>query len=220
MIKLCIFDLDGTILDTITTITYYVNETLKKYGMKPITNERCAEFVGQGAKNLIKRALIENGEESLDRLDTILSDYKALYDNNPGYLTKEFPGTTEMLKKLKEKSIKLAVLSNKQDYSTRVVVEELFPGIFDEVRGAVDGAPLKPDPTVPSEIAKNLGVLPSECAWIGDTPVDIKTGIALGVSLNIGVSWGLRYPEQLIEAGCDVVVNKPVEILDEVLKFV
>ena len=65
MIKLCIFDLDGTILDTITTITYYVHETLKKYGMKPITNERCAEFVGQGAKNLIKRALIENGEEKI-----------------------------------------------------------------------------------------------------------------------------------------------------------
>jgi len=220
MIKCCIFDLDGTILDTITTITYYVNETLKKFGFKTITNERCADFVGQGAKNLIKRALNESGEARDELFDAVFSDYKAAYDANPYYLTEEFSGTTEMLKALKARGIKLAVLSNKQNIAAERCVEHFFPGLFDIARGAHDGKPLKPDPTVPCEIIEELGIKSSECAWIGDTQVDVMTGKALGVSLNIGVSWGFRYADQLREAGCDVVVETPMQILDEVLKLV
>ena len=214
-IDTCIFDLDGTLLDTITTITYYVNETLVSYGKRKLTLEECKSFVGNGAVKLMRRAFDAVGDEGVC-FEEALDAYIANYDTDPYYLTAPYPGIPALLSRLKSRGIKLAVLSNKQDSSTKSVVEHFFPGVFDCVMGGIDGVPLKPDPSVARMILDKLGSTAERTAWIGDTPVDVKTGQNLGAALTLGVSWGFRDREELIGAGADVIVDTAEQILSEV----
>ena len=187
MIKCCIFDLDGTVLDTIGTITYYVNEVFRRHGIMPVTEGECNYFAGNGAGMLIERALHSKGIFSEEVRDKILPEYKAAYDKAPVYLTRVFPGIAELLSALREKGIKIAVLSNKPDTATKSVVKRFFPDVFDEVIGASDGVPLKPSPISARSLISRLGITPSEVAWIGDTATDIETAKNLGARLSIGV---------------------------------
>ncbi len=216
MLKCCIFDLDGTILDTLTTITYYVNNTLTHFGIEKITEEECKYFVGEGAYKLITRALLSKGLDPEPIMPDIFKHYNAAYDAEPMYLTKPFSGIPELLGELKAAGIRLAVLSNKPDFATRGVVSHFYGDIFDIVRGGIDGIPLKPDPTAAQRIIAELGISPEECAWIGDTSTDMKTGRNLGVRLNIGVPWGFREAPELWESGADTVVSTPADIAREV----
>ena len=217
MIKCCIFDLDGTILDTITTITHYVNVILKKHGIEPITVDECKYFAGNGAYKLIERSLNSRGIYDEDRIKSLLAEYVPAYDEAPLYLTEVFDGISDMLSALKAKGIKLAVLSNKPDTAVKSIVEHFFPGVFDEAAGGMDGVPLKPDPTAAVGILKRLGISESETAWIGDTSTDIETGKNLKAAMSIGVLWGFRKLDELVGAGADIVVNKTDEILKAVL---
>lgn len=217
MIKCCIFDLDGTILDTINTITYFVNITLERYGISPVTDEECKYFAGCGAKSLIKSALAsKNISVSDEKFCEIFNFYKSSYDANPLYLTSVFPGIRELLSELKSSGVRLAVLSNKPDFAVRSIIESFFGGVFDAVRGAVDGVPLKPSASAALEIIKDLSVKPSECAWIGDTKTDVETGKNLGVSLNVGVLWGFRKEDELRLAGADFIAESAEDILKEI----
>lgn len=218
MIKCCIFDLDGTILDTIETITHFVNKTLKKHQIDTITEEECKYFVGDGARNLIVRALKSKGITDSATVESVLSDYSKTYDDDPLYMTDVFPGIRELLLALAERKIRLAVLSNKPDSTVKSIVESFFSGVFDDVRGGIEGVPLKPAPDIPLDILRGLGIAPENTAWIGDTATDVKTGVNLGVALNIGVLWGFRQRAELQEAGAHVVVSSPEEILSEVLR--
>lgn len=213
MIKCCIFDLDGTILDTITTITHYVNVTLEKNGIAPITIDECKYFAGNGARKLIERSLNSKGITDADTIEKVLGEYVPAYDEEPLYLTKAFDGISEMLAELKAKGLKLAVLSNKPDTAVKSIVEHFFSGIFDDAAGGMDGVPLKPDPTAARGILKRLGISESETAWIGDTSTDIQTGKNLGAVLSIGVLWGFRLRDELAEAGADLIVSHPDEIV-------
>ena len=213
MIKCCIFDLDGTILDTITTITYYVNVILEKHGIDPITADECKYFAGNGAYKLIERSLNSKGIYEEERIKSLLAEYVPAYDEAPLYLTEVFDGISDMLSVLKEKGIKLAVLSNKPDTSVKSIVEHFFPGIFDEAAGGMDGVPLKPDPTAALGILKRLGISESETAWVGDTSTDIETGKNLKAAISIGVLWGFRKREELEAAGADLIVTHPSEIV-------
>ena len=218
MIKCCIFDLDGTLLDTIGTITYFVNLTLDRCGLPKTTEEECKYFAGDGARELIKRALNSKGKNpSAEEFEEIFKFYRNAYDQNPLYMTGAFPGISELLSKLSEKGIKLCVLSNKPDTAVRPIVENFFPGIFDIARGGRDGIPLKPNPKAALEIAEELGVLPDECAFVGDTSVDIETGKNLGAKITFGVLWGFRPEEELLRAGADIIVRMAKEILEEIL---
>lgn len=217
MIKCCIFDLDGTILDTITTITHYVNVTFEKNGISPITVDECKYFAGNGARKLMERSLASKGITDAATVDRMLKEYLFAYDSKPLHLTAVFDGINEMLLKLSEKGIKLAVLSNKQDAAVKSVVENFFPGLFDDAAGGIDGVPLKPDPTAARNILKRLGFSESETAWIGDTSTDIETGKNLGAALSIGVLWGFRKRDELEEAGADLIVTHPDEIVKGVL---
>ncbi len=217
MIKCCIFDLDGTILDTISNITYYVNYVFEKRGIDPITEDECKYFAGNGARVLIERSLASRGA-GMDEAPSVLSEYLSVYGADPTYLVKPFSGIAELLTALKERGIKLAVLSNKQTESVEHLTNHFFGGLFDVALGGREGVPLKPDPTIAREILDKLGISPSETAWIGDTSVDIETGKNLGAALNIGVLWGFRKYDELKTAGAHLTVSNTDEILTEVLK--
>lgn len=196
MIKLAIFDLDGTLLDTLDTITYYVNKTLQKYGIKPYAREELRPFIGKGARNLITRALEARGAlESLD-FDELFAYYNAEYDASPYYLTHPYEGIPELIEELKGAGISLAVLSNKPEISTRACIEHFFRG-FDIIRGGRAEVPLKPAPDALYSIMDELSVTPMEVAYIGDSEVDIETMKNAPVAIPISVTWGLRTTGEL-----------------------
>ncbi len=218
MIKACIFDMDGTVLDTITTITHYVNLTLKKFGIREISEDECKIFVGNGAKILIERTLKSRGV-SLDMLTEILDSYNAAYDEDPNYLTAPFDGICELLSELKSRNIKVGIVSNKPDFLTRPLAERFFGSLVDLTVGGKEGVALKPAPDAVLSMLKELGASSDECVYVGDTGVDMKTGKNVGARLTVGVLWGFRTKEELVDNGADVIAEKPKEILDEVLRL-
>lgn len=219
MIKACIFDLDGTLLETIHTITYYVNFALEKNKIPKITEDECKYFVGKGAKILIRRALNSKGIVDEQVYDKVYFDYNEAYDSEPLYLTAAFDGIYELLSKIKERGIRLAVLSNKPDFPVQRVISKFFPNTFDIVMGSREGVPLKPFPDSSFEILDGLSVSPAETAFIGDTENDIETGKNLGVALNIAVSWGFRTGSELKESEPDIIIDTPMDIIREIIKI-
>ena len=213
MIKGCIFDLDGTLLNTITTITHYVNATLQKHNVEMITEEDCKRFIGNGAYELIRRALEFRSIDNKDAIERVLLDYNNAYNGEPLYLTEPYEGIRELLSCLKEKGIKLAVLSNKPDETTKSVVSSIFPNVFDVVMGARDDVPLKPDITAPKLILSMLSLDNDEVMMIGDSAPDMQTGVGFSAGLTVGVAWGFRSREELWNNGADVVVENPLQIL-------
>ena len=212
MAKCVIFDLDGTILDTITTITYYVNKTLTAEGIEPVDEESCKYFAGNGARALIERALKYRDITDEAEISRILDIYKKNYDAEPLYLTKPFPGIKELLSRLRRAGYKLAVVSNKPDTASRPVVEHFFGNALDVVTGAIDGVPVKPDPTLAARVLDSLGISASDSVFVGDTYVDMETGKNLGSGKVIGVLWGFRKRDELESAGASAVVSDCEEL--------
>ena len=216
MIKCCIFDLDGTILDTIVTITHFVNKALHKFGYGSVTVEQCKYFAGNGARTLITRALAHFGVTDAAVIDEVLREYDADYKADPHHLTRAFDGITEMLGSLADRGVKLAVISNKQDAITKDAIAHFFPGVFDAVVGGRAGVPLKPAPDAPLLLLRELGIAPSECAFVGDTSVDVETGRNMGAGLVVGVLWGFRQIDELRDS--DVIASSPSDILSALLR--
>ena len=214
MIKYAIFDLDGTLLDTLTTITYYVNLVLRRGGIREISEEECKYFVGNGAKTLIKRTLESREIFDEDLSFRVWKEYNREYNLNTLYLTEPYEEIRELLSLLRDKGVKLAVLSNKPDDTTRNIIPSFFPDTFDVVHGGREGIMLKPSPDGVFEIYREMGALPEETIYIGDTNVDMQTGKSAGAKVTVGVSWGFRTKDELIDAGADVVVDRPLEILN------
>lgn len=211
--KAVIFDLDGTLLNTINTIEYYCNKALTEYGFNPVPVEKYKLFVGNGAKLLIERAMGYSREYSKEEFDKVFTMYNNLYDADTLYLTEPYENIVEMLHTLKEKGYKIAVLSNKPDFATKDVVKTIFgENLFDICRGGIEGIPLKPDPTAVFEIMKELKVEPCEAMFVGDTKVDIATGKNANL-FSIGVLWGFRDEAELTEAGADVIIDNAMEIV-------
>ncbi len=217
MIKCCIFDLDGTILDTIDAITYFVNKTLQNHDIETITVDECKYFIGDGAKLLIERALASKGITDSALNEAVLKEYNSAYDKDPFYITHPYKGIPELLSSLKEEGIKLAVLSNKPHETTVSLVSHFFGGIFDAVYGGRKNVPLKPDCTAATDIISGFGVKNTETVWIGDTATDIHTGKNLGVSRNIGVLWGFRKYDELYGAGATDIVDN-AEMIFEIIR--
>ena len=217
MIKLCVFDLDGTLLDTITTITYYVNNALQNHAIDAITTDEAKKFVGDGARELIMRSLKAKAPDKLHLLDEILNEYKSAYDDEPLYLTEAYDGILDMVGALRARGVTLAVLSNKPNGALGSVVNHYFKNSFAVALGAREGVALKPDPTSLLTLIDELGVKPGEVMYIGDTNVDMLTGKSAGVGLTVGVSWGFRDREELLINGADKIVAHPREITELIL---
>ena len=211
--KACIFDLDGTLTNTLESMTYSVNLTLNEMGLSQITNDQCRMFVGNGARVLIEESLKVSGDPKASRIEEGMKIYGRIFDQNCTYHVTLYEGIPEMLKALKDRGIHLAVLSNKPDRQTVKVVKEIFgDNIFDYAQGQKDGIRRKPEPDGVWYLMEQMQVSKEECLYIGDSEVDAATGKNAGLK-TIGVLWGFRDRKTLETAGADHLIERPEELL-------
>ena len=211
--KACIFDLDGTLTNTLESMTYSVNLALKEMGLSQITKDQCRMFVGNGARVLIEESLKLSGDPKASRIEEGMKIYGRIFDQNCTYHVTPYEGIPEMLKALKDRGIHLAVLSNKPDRQTVKVVKEIFgDNIFDYAQGQKDGIRRKPAPDGVWYLMEQMQVSKEECLYIGDSEVDAATGKNAGLK-TIGVLWGFRDRKTLETAGADHLIERPEELL-------
>lgn len=215
MVQLCIFDLDGTLANTLRSIAGFANGALRRCGYGVIEPAEEYRFlVGNGADRLMRRMLDRvAGTYTEDEVKKLREVYDALYGADPLKDVTQYPDLLRVLQALKAAGVRLAVCSNKPDRDTRSVVEALFPqGLFDAYRGQRDGVPCKPAPDAPLLIARELGVKPEDCLYIGDSGVDMDTGRAAGMR-TVGVLWGFRDKQELAGHGACAIISRPAELL-------
>ena len=213
MKKAVIFDLDGTLADTIASITYCGNLALSRFGLPSFGEEDYKHFVGDGAAMLIRRALLATGDERLEHFDEVYETYLEIFAKDCMYQVKPYEGICALLEELKRLSVRIAVLSNKPDRDSLRVVEALFgKGYFDFVQGQREDIPRKPDPAGVYRIMEAFVLPAGDFLYVGDSGVDMKTGRAAGI-FTVGVLWGFRDREELVENGADAVISKPLELL-------
>ena len=207
-----IFDLDGTLLDTIEDIAAAMNRVLAPRGLGTYSVEIYKSLVGDGVEELVRRAFRSRtlGDEEIAG---IVRDYRREYELAWRDHSRPYPEVPALLEALAARGVRTAVLSNKSRVFTEVMTRELLPGFrFDAVRGAFPGVPLKPDPAAALAISAGLGVSPSKCIFLGDTNVDIMTARAAGM-FAAGALWGFRTASELAESGADALVASPLGLL-------
>lgn len=209
--KLAIFDLDGTLLDTLEDLTDAVNYALNQCGYPTRTISEIRSFVGNGIRKLIERSLPADTEAAeIDRVHEIFSPY---YKEHCNVKTHPYEGVLAMLQKLREEGVLTAVLSNKADFAVQPLMQQYFPDLFDAAFGERPGIPRKPAPNAVYEIIKLLDVQKEAAVYIGDSNVDIETACNAGLPC-ISVDWGFRSREQLLSAGAQVIISDPRELID------
>lgn len=209
--SLFIFDLDGTLLDTLQDLANSGNYALQQHGFTPHAKDRYKMFVGNGVQKLIERALPPeaNGAEIRDKvLDTFLQHY----DKHGQELTAPYPGIVTLLQQLQAQDHRISVASNKYHKAVLALVPFYFPEIhFDLVLGHRDGHPPKPDPDIVFDTLSTLKVDPEDCFYLGDSSVDMLTAKQAGVRA-IGVTWGFRTEDELRQNGADLIIHRPEEL--------
>jgi len=210
--KLCVFDLDGTLLNTIKDLGVSCNAALTAFGLEPIPLEKYPFLVGNGMKKLIKRASsFEPGSSEFDKVFQLFLNH---YNEHSVDFTTVYPGILEVLETLKGRGVKLAVLSNKGDAFVKNLTKHYFGDkFFDAVRGASELFPLKPDPKFLLNIIDSFGFVRSEVLYIGDSNVDIETAKNAEV-FSVGAVWGFRGEEELKLAGADALAYSPKDLLN------
>lgn len=208
--KLFIFDLDGTILDTLDDLSDSVNYALSVVGFPARTVDEVRVFVGNGIRKLIERAVPE-GTPS-EKTDMVFEKFKEYYGKNCANKTRPYKGIREMLLKLKNDGIKIAVLSNKADFAVKILCDKYFNGMFDAAYGAREGVNKKPSPDAVFEILNELGIDKSDAVYVGDSEVDIETANNAGMDMII-VDWGFRERALLEQKGAGVIVSSADEFL-------
>ena len=198
MYKAVIFDLDGTLLDSLNDILAVLNQTLDKFGLPRITREQAQSYIGNGARELVRLAI---GSDNADRLDEILAYYKSEYAKSDNGLASLYEGEEEALSALKERGVKLAILTNKPHAAAMRANGIFFEKFaFECVQGQEDGAPLKPSPQSVNCVLDKLGIKVEDCLFVGDGEADIKAAENVGMDC-VSVLWGYRTKEQLKAAG-------------------
>lgn len=212
-----IFDLDGTLVNTIEDIALAMNRALTDNGFSALPLRSYPDLVGWGIHRLAELALAAQGVSAADAntgdlVNRIAQEALARYREDPLKFSKPYPGIPVLLHYLIDRGIVLAVLTNKPDPVARQVVAGLFPHIpFAIIRGDLQGAPKKPDPAVTLSVMKAIGASQGGTLFAGDSVVDVQTARGVGCPV-IGVAWGFRGPEELIQAGADYLVQSPDEI--------
>ncbi len=213
MKKAVIFDLDGTLSDSLASIKYCADLAVKPWGFGPFGEEQYKYFVGDGAANLIKRCLNAGGDTKLIHFEEAFARYREIFRDNCMYEVKPYEGIVELLAALKEKGLKITVLSNKPHDQTIDVVETLFgKGYFDVIQGQKPDVPIKPSPEGVYQIMERLSLKPEDILYLGDTGTDMQTGKSAGV-FTVGVLWGFRKRDELEENGADAIIAHPLEAL-------
>lgn len=189
-VKAVIFDMDGTVANTLTSIAGFGNAALEAHRLKTFPVDRYRTFVGNGADILMRRMLTAaKGTYTEEDVKALRKTYDALYESDPTKDVTPYPGIVELLQKMRENNVKAAVLSNKPDNMTCYIAEKLFTGLFDVVHGQREGVPKKPDPSAALLLCEELGVTPAECLYVGDSGVDMQTGQNAGL-FTAGVHHG------------------------------
>ena len=209
--KLIVFDMDGTILNTIEDITLCVNYILEKYGMPIRTVEEVKFFVGNGLLKTLKRSVPDDCSD--DMIERIYPEFTAYYKEHSNINTKPYEGIVEVIKELRRRGYKTAVVSNKRDEAVSSLCEIFYKDVFDISLGDKDGMKVKPAPDMVHYVLNELGVKNDEAVYIGDSDVDIMTAVNSEMDY-ISVSWGFRSREFLIEHGAGIIVDEPVKLLD------
>ena len=208
MIRAVIFDLDGTLLDSLTDIAQAMNDAISARGWPVHPVDAYLRMVGEGIENLARRAAPQERD-----VPALLGDYRARYSRGMETTTRPYPGIPQMLDAVQEAGLKMAVLSNKrEDFTVELVKRQLAKWSFKCVRGERHGVPRKPDPHSALELASALGHAPRDVAFVGDTPIDVKTALAAGM-LPVAVTWGFRTREELEAAGARTAIERPDQLL-------
>ena len=205
-----IFDLDGTILDTLLDLANAVNFAMHSKGFPERTVKEVRSFIGNGIKVLIKRA-VPQGTSEEDYAEALEIFTKYYLEHIADY-TKPYDGIIDVINELKKKGCKTAVVSNKAHFAAQAVVKDFFGDIFDVVTGKMDEFPAKPEPDSLVYTIKTLGVEKKDCIYIGDSDVDVLTAHNAGIEC-IGVTWGNRDENVLLESGAEYIAHTPKEIL-------
>lgn len=211
MINTVIFDMDGTLLDTLEDLRDAVNAglALKNYPARDL--EEIRQFVGNGVRVLLEKAVPEGTPEA--DMKVCLEAFKEYYAKHWQDKTKPYDGIRELLAALKEKKIKTAVISNKYDEAVLQLCRDYFPGSFDSARGERAGVPRKPAPDGIYSILEELGAAKENAVYVGDSEVDMETAHNAGLT-SVGVTWGFRDRSLLQEKGADYIIDSPEELLE------
>lgn len=210
-IRAVMFDLDGTLADTLADIAACGNHMLARMGRQALAVERYRTLAGQGARHLVREALQLPDDDP--RVVEGLGCFRAYQDAHGMDRSRPYEGVPALLDALTARGLKLAVLSNKPDPATQAMIGRRFARwSFDAVRGHVDGSPLKPDPTCALQLARELEVPVGQWLYLGDTDVDMRTAAAAGM-IGVGVLWGFRDEAELRRAGARHIVSRPDEVL-------
>lgn len=208
--KAAIFDMDGTLVDTLADLHQSVNEMLAHYSLPLRTIDEVQQFVGNGARKLMIRSL----PADCDFVNEALAYYDGCYARNCTNKVKPYAGIMDLLATLEAKKIPLGVCTNKQHFAAVAIADKtLAPIKFCAVSGDEVGQPRKPDPTRALAIAKKISVAAEDVAYFGDTAVDIQTAINAGF-LPVGVTWGFRPRSELVDSGAQIIIDSPFEILE------
>jgi len=213
MYKGCIFDLDGTLADTLQSLAYCTNLALEAVGLKPNPVCMYKKFAGDGAKVMIQRSLAAAGDLEFKLFEKAVEVHKKTYEQFSMYKVKAFDGIDKLLSELKDKGVKIAVLTNKPHKRAVDVVSSLFgENCFDVILGQSEEFERKPSPEGAFIISDKFGLKPSECVYLGDTNTDMKTGKAAGM-FTVGVTWGFRDRQELVDNNADYIIDEPLELL-------
>ena len=204
-----LFDLDGTLADSLADIAGALNQTLVARGFPTHSLDAYRQMIGEGVEQLVRRALPDDAQELLS---DVIVEYRAHYAGCLSENTRAYPGIEGLLAGLKRHAIHMSVLSNKRNDFTVALVKSLFPDIaFVGVRGERAGVARKPSPAVALELAQGMGVSPEECLFVGDTKIDMLTAVAAGMG-PVGVRWGFRSEAELWAHGARWVLSHPDEL--------
>jgi phosphoglycolate phosphatase len=212
MFQAVLFDLDGTLLNTLTDLADAMNASLAHFGYPPHPVDAYKYFIGDAVETEAKRALPESAHEP-QIIKKVADLSEQIYDKCWHKNTKPYPGIPELLSNLAKRGLLLTVLSNKPDYFTKIMVAKLLPDYrFEIVRGALPDVSIKPDPAAALQIANQLKIPPEQFLYLGDTNTDMKTAVAAGM-FPLGCLWGYRTADELLEAGAKAFVQTPTEVL-------
>ena len=215
MIKLCIFDLDGTTINSLASIAYFANETLKEFELEPFEVDEYRHLAGGGAKKLMTNLINARGANPA-LLDDMVSNWLGRYEKNAFYLTEPYEGITEMLRQLKAMGIKTAIVTNKSRRVASSIINGAFgaPGeLIDMAISEHPGMVLKPQPDELINVGKAYGIPMSDTMYIGDHGIDMQTGKNAG-AIACGVTWGFHTREHLLEEGADHIADAPHQIIE------